>query len=102
MTTFDQQNHWIIDRGNTHPSVNVVVLSFVDPVKLMNLTTDSTTNAGIPIGTNQNVVNYFESQGVRVMMSIGGASFTSHWNKALGTNPTALGTMLPTRPNNTT
>src|SRR5437868_10296878 len=61
MTTFDQQNHWIIDRGNTHPSVNVVVLSFVDPVKLMNLTTDSTTNAGTPIGMTQSVVSYFES-----------------------------------------
>jgi hypothetical protein len=37
------------------------------------------------------VVNYFESHGVRVMMSIGGASFTSHWNKALGANPAQLG-----------
>ena len=38
MTTFDSNNHWIIDRNhdNTfHPSVNVVVLSFVDPVKLV-------------------------------------------------------------------
>ena len=30
MTTFDTNNHWIIDRGNGSPSVNVVVLSFVD------------------------------------------------------------------------
>jgi hypothetical protein len=67
------------------------VLSFVDPVKLMNLTTDSTTTNGIPIGMNSLVINYFQSKGVRVMMSIGGASFTSHWNKALGTNPTQLG-----------
>ena len=43
MTTFDTDNHWIIDRGNGSPSVNVVVLSFVNPVKLMNLTTDSAT-----------------------------------------------------------
>src|SRR5690348_8053206 len=52
MTTFDTDNHWIIARSSssTSPSVNLVVLSFVDPVKLMNLTTDSTTNAGIPIG----------------------------------------------------
>ena len=27
MTTFDTNNHWIIDRGNGSPSVNVVVLS---------------------------------------------------------------------------
>lgn len=94
MTTFDTDNRWMIDRnldGTYHPSVNVVVLSFVDPVKLMNLTNDSTTVNGIPIGMNTAVVNYFQSRGVRVMMSIGGASFTSHWNKALGSNPTQLG-----------
>ena len=93
MTTFDTDNHWIIARSSssTSPSVNVVVLSFVDPVKLMNLTTDSTTNAGIPIGMTTSVINYFESKGIRVMMSIGGASFTSHWDKALGSNPTQLG-----------
>lgn len=94
MTTFDTDNRWMIDRnldGTYHPSVNVVVLSFVDPVKLMNLTNDSTTVNGIPIGMNTAVINYFQSRGVRVMMSIGGASFTSHWNKALGSNPTQLG-----------
>src|SRR5262250_3360499 len=56
MTTFDTDNHWIIDRRNGSPSVNVVVLSFVDPVKLMNLTTDSTTTNGIPIGMTTAVV----------------------------------------------
>ena len=94
MTTFDTDNRWLIDRdmnGTYHPSVNLVVLSFVDPVKLMNLTSDSTTVKGIPIGMNSAVINYFQSRGVRVMMSIGGASFTSHWNKALGANPTQLG-----------
>ncbi|HEV2714351.1 MAG TPA: hypothetical protein VGU64_03745 [Terriglobales bacterium] len=50
MTLFDTNNHWIIDRGDAHPSVNVVVLSFVNPVKLMNLTTDSGDVNGIPIG----------------------------------------------------
>src|SRR6201993_2488587 len=37
MTTFDTDNHWMIDRNmnNTYePSVNLVILSFVDPVKL--------------------------------------------------------------------
>jgi len=91
MTTFDTDNHWIIDRGNGHPSANVVVLSFVDPVKLMNLTTDATTTNGIPIGMNTAVINYFQSKGIRVMMSVGGFSFTSHWNKALSANPTQLG-----------
>jgi len=94
MTTFDTNNHWIIDRNmdNTfHPSVNVVVLSFVDPIKLMNLTNDSTTVNGIPIGMTTAVVNYFQSRGIRVMMSIGGFSFVSHWDKALKANPTQLG-----------
>jgi hypothetical protein len=91
MTTFDTQNHWIIDRGNGSPSVNLVVLSFVNPQKLMNLTTDSTDTNGIPNGMNAAVVNYFESKGVRVMMSIGGISYTKNWDKALGSNPTQLG-----------
>src|SRR5258706_4622525 len=72
MTTFDTDNHWIIDRGNGSPSVNVVVLSFVNPVDLMNLANSSNTVNGIPIGMNAAVVNYFQSKGVRVMVSIGG------------------------------
>jgi len=95
MTTFDTDNRWLIDRnldGTYQPSVNLVVLSFVDPVKLMNLTTDSTTTNGIPIGMNAAVISYFQSRGVRVMMSIGGASFRKNWDKALGSNPTQLGT----------
>src|SRR5437899_11572777 len=91
MTLFDTNNHWIIDRGDGHPSVNVVVLSFVNPVKLMSLTTDSGDVNGIPIGMNTAVVNYFQSNGVRVMMSIGGISYTKDWTKALGTNPTQFG-----------
>jgi len=91
MTTFDTNNHWIIDRGNGKPSVNVVVLSFVDPAKLVSLTTDSTTVNGIPIGMNTNVINYFASHGIRVMMSIGGFSYTSHWDKAMKTNARQLG-----------
>jgi hypothetical protein len=94
MTTFDTDNHWIIDRNlnNTYqPSVNVVVLSFVDPVKLMNLTNDSGDVNGIPIGMNTAVVSYFQSHGIRVMFSIGGASYTKNWDKALSTNPTQLG-----------
>ena len=90
-TTFDAQNHWIIDRGDGIPSVNLVVLSFVNPVKLMDLTTDSTDTNGIPIGMTPAVVNYFQSKGVRVMMSIGGFSFTKDWDRALGANPRQLG-----------
>jgi hypothetical protein len=91
MTTFDTDNHWIIDRGNGSPSVNVVVLSFVNPVDLMNLANSSNTVNGIPIGMNAAVVNYFQSKGVRVMFSIGGIRFVKNWDKALGANPTQLG-----------
>jgi hypothetical protein len=94
MTTFDTDNHWLIDRdmNDTYlPSVNLVVLSFVQPVKLMDLTTDSTDENGIPIGMNSAVISYFESKGVRVMMSIGGASYKKDWDKALSTNPMQLG-----------
>jgi hypothetical protein len=95
LTTFDTDNHWIIDRNmnNTYlPSVNVVVLSFVNPVKLMNLTNDAGDVNGIPIGMTTSVVNYFQSRGIRVMFSIGGASFRKDWDKALSTNPSGLGT----------
>jgi hypothetical protein len=94
MTTFDTDNRWLIDRdmnGTYLPSVNLVILSFVDPVKLMNLTTDSGDTNGIPIGMNTAVINYFQSRGVRVMMSIGGASYKKNWDKALSSNPTQLG-----------
>ena len=94
MTTFDTDNHWMIDRDMNNaymPSVNLVILSFVNPVKLMNLTTDSGDTNGIPVGMNAAVINYFQSRGVRVMMSIGGASYRKDWDKALSTNPTQLG-----------
>ena len=94
MTTFDTDNRWLIDRdmnGTYQPSVNLVILSFVDPVKLMNLTTDAGDTNGIPVGMNTAVINYFQSRGVRVMMSIGGASYRKNWDKALSSNPTQLG-----------
>ena len=36
MTDFDHNNHWLIDRGDGRPSVNLVILSFVNPLKLLN------------------------------------------------------------------
>lgn len=78
MTPFDSDNRWLIDRnmnGTYQPSANLVVLSFVNPAKLMNLTTDSGDTKGIPIGMNTAVINYFQSRGVRVMVSIGGVRY---------------------------
>jgi hypothetical protein len=40
---------------------------------------------------DQNVVNYFKSRNVRVMLSIGGITYVDAWNQALATNPTQLG-----------
>src|SRR5918993_1502697 len=40
MTDFDTRNRWIIDRGDGRPSVNLVVLSFVHPLRLLNKTKD--------------------------------------------------------------
>ena len=91
LTDFDNANHWMIDRGDGLPSVNLVVFSFVNPVKLMNLTNDSQTVNGIPIGMTSSIVSYFNSKNVRVMFSIGGASYTGDWDKALSTNPSQLG-----------
>ena len=93
MTDFDRKNHWMIDRGDGSglPSVNLVVLSFVRPTSLLNLTNDSQTVNGIPIGMNAAVISYFTSHNVRVLLSIGGATYTSDWDQALSTNATQLG-----------
>src|SRR5262245_66648571 len=71
MTDFDNKNHWLIDRGNGSPSVNLVVLSFVQPLKLLNKTNDAGNTLGVPSGMNQAVVDYFKTRGIRVQLSIG-------------------------------
>jgi hypothetical protein len=91
MTDFDTKNHWIIDRGDGVPSVNLVILSFVNPLKLLNKTNDAQTVNGVPVGINAAVVSYFTSHNIRVMLSIGGITFVTDWNTALSTNPTQLG-----------
>lgn len=65
-------NHWLIDRGDGRPSVNLVILSFVNPLRLLHQTIDSATLNGIPRGMTSDIVNYFTAHGVRVMVSIGG------------------------------
>lgn len=91
LTDFDTNNHWMIDRGDGVPSVNLVVLSFVDPLKLLNQTNDAQTVNGVPIGMTSQIVSYFTSHNVRVMLAIGGITFVSDWDTALSTNPTQLG-----------
>jgi hypothetical protein len=91
MTDFDAKNRWLVNRGDGLPSVNLVVLSFVQPLKLLNRTTDAQTLNGVPRGMDANVVNYFKSRGVRVMLSVGGITYVDAWNQALAANPTQLG-----------
>jgi hypothetical protein len=88
---FDANNHWLIDRGNGQPSVNLVILSFVNPLRLLNKTTDAQTLNGVPRGMTAEIVNYFTSRGVRVMLSIGGITYVNDWNTALATNGSQLG-----------
>src|SRR5260370_25142 len=33
---FDVANHWLVNRGNGQPSVNLVVLAFANPLRLLN------------------------------------------------------------------
>lgn len=93
MNDFDARNRWLVDRadGTGQPSVNLVVLSFVQPLKLLNRTNDAGTVNGVPRGMTPEVVNYFKARGVRVMLSIGGITYTDAWNQALAANPTQLG-----------
>ena len=91
MAQFDAANHWLVDRGDGRPSVNVVVLSFVNPLRLLNGTTDAGNAAGVPVGMNQQVVDYFTAHGIRVMLSIGGITYTGDWDTALAQNGTLLG-----------
>src|SRR5215211_6817529 len=90
-TDFNNRNRWLIDRGDGSPSVNLVVLSFVQPLKLLNKTNDAGTSQGVPTGMTQAVVDYFKSRGIRVQLSIGGITYVDAWNQALAANPTQLG-----------
>ena len=91
LADFDQKNHWLIDRGDGKPSVNLVVLSFVHPLKLLNSANDATTANGIPKGFTTGLVNYFTKHDIRVMLSIGGITYVDAWNQALAQSASALG-----------
>jgi hypothetical protein len=67
------------------------VLSFLQPLKVLNRTTDTQTLNGVQRGMTAEVVSYFKDRGIRVMMSIGGITYTDFWNQALATDPTRLG-----------
>jgi hypothetical protein len=90
MLEFAADNHWIVDRGDGYPSVNLVVLSFLKPTDVLDMDSDHP-ESGVPLGMTQEIVDFFKNAGIRVMMSIGGVTYTDYWDEALGTNPTLLG-----------
>ncbi len=89
---FGEANHWIIDRGDGSglPSVNLVVLSFLHPMDILRME-PTVPESGVPIGMEQWVVDYFKSAGIRVMMSIGGITYTDAWDEALATDAYQFG-----------
>jgi hypothetical protein len=87
---FDLANRWIIDGGDGTPSVNLVVLSFLHPIEVLTMDL-SDPSTGVPPGMSQDVVNYFKDEGIRVMMSIGGITYTDAWDEALAIDPERLG-----------
>jgi hypothetical protein len=88
---FEAANHWIFDRGDGTPSINVICLSFVNPLELLNKLNDATTVDGIPAGMNLEIINFIKSRGIRVMLSIGGITYTDDWETALDTDAHQLG-----------
>jgi len=92
MVEFGKTNRWLVERGGvgTEPSVNLVVLSFVNPLKLLDQT-DTGLQGMIPKGMTQEVVDFFKSRGIRVMLSIGGITYTDDWDAALARDPWQLG-----------
>jgi hypothetical protein len=91
MVAFAEANRWLLERtpGGT-PAVNVVVLSFVNPLKLLNRGDDGFLKM-IPRGMSPEVVDYFGKAGIRVMLSIGGITYTDDWDAALAADPVTLG-----------
>jgi len=90
MIEFDRQNAWIIKGNGGAPSVNLVVLSFLQPMDVLRMDTRDPTT-GVPPGMTEDVVNYFKDEGIRVMMSIGGVTYIDYWDEALATDATLLG-----------
>jgi hypothetical protein len=94
-------NRWLVDRDgtgpSTQPSVNLVVLSFVNPLTLQTSVrveagaVAGDPLAGIPVGMTPAIVEYFTGHGVRVMLSIGGITYTDDWNAALALGGYDLG-----------
>lgn len=91
VTEFSSKNAWLVNGNSGKPSVNLVILSFVHPLKLLNHTTDAGNLNGMPRGMTPAIINYFKSYNIRVMLSIGGITYTDAWDEALKADATQLG-----------
>jgi len=87
---FEHANRWIIEGNGGKPAVNLVVLSFLKPMELLNQTTNGAFADGIPKGMTPKVVSYFKDAGIRVLLSMGGVTYTDSWNQALVSDPALL------------
>lgn len=89
---FNMANHWLIDRGDGSQlaSVNLVILSFLQPLEVLNMD-PANPATGVPLGMTQDIVDYFKAADIRVMMSIGGQTYVDFWNEALAEDADALG-----------
>ena len=94
LVDFDRANRWLVERGIGSvpgaPAVNLVVLSFVNPLKMLRQT-DGGLEGMVPRGMTREVVDYFTRRGIRVMLSIGGITYTDDWDAALLADPWQLG-----------
>ena len=88
---FDNANRWLIDRNMDEtysPSVNLIVLSFVQPEHLYDNYTQLISEEqgwlnGLPRGMTKEVVDYFKVRGIKVMISVGGATYSDEWDRVL-------------------
>ena len=66
------------------------MLSFLKPMELLDLVTNSAFENGIPRGMTRDIVSYFTSRNIRVLLSMGGVTYTESWNQALISDPKTL------------
>jgi len=81
---------WLLNRGDGKPTANLVILSFINPVALLQKTTNQETINGVPRGFTTEVVSFFQNASITVQFSIGGASYAGLWDQALASDPTTL------------
>jgi len=76
---------WILNRGDGKHTTDLVILSFMDPIALVNGQNTGGYTNGVPNGMIQSYT-YFTSVGIRVIFSIGGASWSQRFVNALNQN----------------